>query len=148
MARVLITGASSGIGRATILGASRARSRGRGHRAAAGDLGRTYPLPSGSLRIVSVSTRNAEALDNMGSCGSGRRPKPNAAGVEPGDRVERRAVFGKASHGDELRFGSLDVSGQVGAAERGQPDGALPLRPMFAEAEEVGEGRQLRRAGR
>ena len=35
-------------------GASRARSRGRGHRAAAGDPGRTYPLPSGSLRRFTV----------------------------------------------------------------------------------------------
>ena len=76
------------------------------------------------------------------------RPKPHAAEAEPGDRVERRAVFGKACRGDELRSGSLDVSGQVGAAERGQPDGALLLQPMFAEAEQVGERRQLRRAGR
>jgi NAD(P)-dependent dehydrogenase (short-subunit alcohol dehydrogenase family) len=53
MARVLITGASSGIGRATILEPA-ARSRGRGHRAAAGDPGRTYPLPSGSLRRFTV----------------------------------------------------------------------------------------------
>ena len=30
------------------------RSRGRGHRAAAGDPGRTYPLPSGSLRRFTV----------------------------------------------------------------------------------------------
>ena len=35
-------------------GASPARSRGRGYRAAAGDPGRTYPLPSGSLRGFTV----------------------------------------------------------------------------------------------
>jgi NAD(P)-dependent dehydrogenase (short-subunit alcohol dehydrogenase family) len=35
-------------------GASPARSQGRGHRAAAGDPGRTYPLPSGSLRGFTV----------------------------------------------------------------------------------------------
>lgn len=52
MARVLITGASSGIGRATILEPA-VRSRGRGHRAA-GDPGRTYPLPGGSLRRFTV----------------------------------------------------------------------------------------------
>jgi hypothetical protein len=45
-------------------------------------------------------------------------------------------------------LGSLAVSGRVGAAKRGLPVGALLLRSVFAEAEEVGEGRRLRRAGR
>jgi hypothetical protein len=38
--------------------------------------------------------------------------------------------------------------GRVGAAERGQRVGAVLLRFMFAEAEQVGEGRQVRRQGR
>ena len=53
MARVLITGASSGIGRVTIL-----EPAARGHEVMATarrpDPGRTYPLPSGSLRGFTV----------------------------------------------------------------------------------------------
>ena len=148
-------------------------------RAATGDPGRTYPLPSGSLRRFTVQptvdaaiaagpfdglisnagetvrgTVEATPLSEYerllglnflgalcvtkavlsgfrerGAAGSCRFPhitqqrrthvqlriwpaaEAQAAEAEPGDRVERRAVFGKACHGDELRFGSLDVSG-------------------------------------
>ena len=57
------------------------------------------------------------------------------------------AAGGVTGHGNELRFASFDMSDQVGAADRYQPVGAGLLRSMFAEAEEVGEGRQLRRPG-
>jgi len=59
-----------------------------------------------------------------------------------------RAAGGLAGHGDELRYASFDMSDQVGAADGNQPVGAGLLRSMFAEAEEVGEGRQVRRPGR
>ena len=39
-------------------------------------------------------------------------------------------------------------AGQADAAERGQPVGALLFRAVFAEAEQVGQGWQLRRPGR
>jgi hypothetical protein len=68
-----------------------------------------------------------------------------------GTEAARRGLLaagGLTGHGDELRFAWFDMSDQVSAADRNQPVGAGLLRLMFAEAEQVGEGRQLRRPGR
>jgi hypothetical protein len=110
-------------------------------------------------------------LDLHGGAEGGERPfelveggrARHAAEAEPGDLVERRALFGKARHttrhrehetrrvspatagglaglGDELRLGPLDAPGHAGVAEQRQPAGdhapslAPPGRPFVMPA--------------
>ena len=74
-------------------------------------------------------------------------------GTDPGVREVHAADRGECTGGSRCCRGrrQADSRRQHGNREKtlsDQPVGAVLLRSVFAEAEEVGEGRQVRRPGR